>query len=640
MSEDSSSDEDLSVSTERQSCDAVCWECGKRFSSIYDLMVHYKSHNIKATCHICSIIFRHLVSLSTHLHNAHSPPLCRKCHLSFSNVWELNKHAEMHCLSSAPIKETQSLISTVICQNQNGEETAQQSANSVLCDSLSTLRSKKSIDMKTGRVGMSEISVEYTLGEDDMDFVMDSDCEQASDSTSTDSDDEGETCSKPPDSRPDDPESDDGSSSTDCSSDTSNDSDSKKPPGPTAVNNESMCSLCGNGPFRSMKLHLRHCSRVRVKYQCSLCKKAFRQEKTLKEHYMPLYSCNICGQVFSQENIYLRHQCPKESKTKLVLFCPESMPKVCTICKSFFTCEKTLLYHVTKVHTSVVSTKVCIITNPSALADKNASPDGRVAQSATSSPNVVGQVFNGKLNISQTSAESTSTGVKSNCADTSTSSNPDSPSSPACVASTAHSKLGNSESASLSPSDLSTPSFDPSRAAITPRTAAASKPAPPTILAMFENDSQDVALMKRMNTGWRLKAPYSCRQCGAVFRQPSLIISHRYLHRGPRSHRCPCGRAFKHRLHLLRHCVQHAEAKSYICVSCGDTFKGARLLAEHMRGKPRKNSHPESRWKHKVKSKCAVPFTCDCGHLFFRPSAYIWHQIKNWKTKQVNNPAR
>lgn len=183
----------------------------------------------------------------------------------------------------------------------------------------------------------------------------------------------------------------------------------------------------------------------------------------------------------------------------------------------------------------------------------------------------------------------------------------------------------------------------PTATETTPTTAAPVPPSPPTptILAMFENDSQDVALKKRMNTGWRSKAPHPCRQCGAILRQSSLIISHRYLHRGRRLHRCQCGRAFKHRLHLLRHCVQHAEAISYICVSCGETFTGAKVLAEHIKGKSRKKSRPGPKRKRKVKTKCRMPFTCDCGQLFFRPSAYIWHQLQNrTKTKQLKKPSK
>ncbi|XP_056236079.1 zinc finger protein 836 [Seriola aureovittata] len=599
MSEDSSSDEEWCISTKRQVDDArtlaKCWECGKKFSNIKNLMSHYKSHNIKATCHICKIIFRRLTSLSTHLDNAHSPPLCKKCHQSFSNVWELNKHAEIHCSGSAPFKEAPSLISAVIHQSQNpgifsDEVTVQQSKNSVPCNSMSELRPQQTIEM---RPETSENSVEYIVGEDDKDIDMESDCEKLDDSTSSESDDEDKTLCKPTNMCPDDAESDGGSSSADNSSDSSNSLHSKQNPAALPSVNSSICAACGRGPFRSMKLHLLHCSGIRVKYQCSLCKTLFLTETDLNEHYMPLYSCDICGQVFSHESLYHHHQCPKESKSPLVFFCSETMPKACNVCRSFFTSDKTLLNHVTRVHTSVVSTKVCIITNPSALTDKKGSGfHGTAVQSTVSSPDVVNQVSNGKLHVDQTCAGSLSTILKSDT--------------------------------------------DPTSATAT------SDPVSPTIMAMFENDSQDVALMKRMNTGWRSKVPYPCRQCGAILRQPSLIISHRYLHRGRRSHQCQCGRAFKHRLHLLRHCVQHAEAISYICVSCGETFIGARLLAEHMKGKSQKKSRPSGRpWRRKVKKKCKMPFTCDCGQLFFRPSAYIWHQLQNWtKTKQLKKPLK
>ncbi|XP_070690747.1 zinc finger protein 62 homolog [Pempheris klunzingeri] len=647
MSEDSSSDEEWSLSTIRHldnaHLDAKCWECGKKFSKITTLMSHYKSHNIKATCHICKVTFRRLTSLSTHLDNVHSPPLCKKCQQSFSNVWELNTHVETHCLGSASFQEAPSLISAVMRQSPNSqavsnEVTAQQSTNSVLCDPLSELRAPQRTEMKPERPETSENSVEYIVGEDDNDIDVESDCEKADDSTSSESDDEDKTRSKP-----DDPESDGGSnsSSTDCSSDSSNSPNSKKTPAILPSTNSSICASCGRGPFRSIKLHLLHCSGIRVKYQCSLCKELFVSETSLNEHYMPLYSCDICGQVFSHENAYHHHQCPKGSRSPLVLFCSESMPHACNICKSFFTSEKTLLNHVTRVHTSVVSTKVCIITNPSALTDKKVSPGLR----GTAAQSNVNQVINGKLHVGQNYAGSLSTVVKSSPSSLSmSSSHPGRPPAVNCMPSSAApvrlGKDGAPDQSNNQPlNHLSPPLFVRPNAGDTgPDTATPDPASAPTILALFENGSHNVALMKRMNTGWRSKAPFPCRQCGAILRQPSLIISHRYLHRGHRSHQCQCGRAFKHQLHLLRHCVQHAETVSYICVSCGDTFTGAKLLAEHMKGKSRKKTRSGRTWKHTVKRNCRMPFACDCGQLFFRPSAYIWHQLKNrTKTKQLKS---
>ncbi|TNN02426.1 hypothetical protein fugu_009913 [Takifugu bimaculatus] len=376
--------------------------------------------------------------------------------------------------------------------------------------------------------------------------------------------------------------------------------------GDDPTSNDLMCTFCGRGPFRSLKLHLLHCN-VKVNHQCLRCKEFFQTEKSLNEHYMPLYTCEVCGQVFSKEKLYNDHQCPKGIKSCLVLFCSESMPKACNICKSFFTSQETLLNHFNKVHTSVVRRKVCIITKP-----KSVVPDGvngSAAPSAIGPPTTASQVINGKLHGSETSSSLSTT-----------SSEVGGPPFPVCLITATASATSEKDGTPEKPED------QPSSSPLSEASKVVSPPAP-TIMALFENGSHKVALMKRLNTGWRLKAPHPCRQCGAIFRQPFLTISHRYRHRGQRSHHCQCGRAFKHRLHLLRHCVQHAETLSYICVSCGETFIGAKQLARHIEGKVGKNSPPGQ--KQKVQKKCKVPFTCDCGRHFFRPSAYIWHQLQN-----------
>ncbi|XP_035019177.2 zinc finger protein 836, partial [Hippoglossus stenolepis] len=562
-------------------------------------------------------------------------PSAKKCHQSFSKVWELN---EIHCSNSTPCEEAPSLTPAVIYQIANifsNVVTLQQSPKSGPPDSVSELRLQQRTEMKPKSLETPDNGVEYIVVEDDTD--MESDSEE--DSSSSESDDEDEPLSEHSNLCPNDPDLDDDSSSTDCSSDSSNSLHSKETAAPPPNVNSSICAACGRGPFRSMKLHLLHCSGIKVKYECSLCKKLFVTEGARNEHYMPLYSCNICDQVFSHESSYHHHQCPKESKPPLVFFCSETMPKACNICKSFFTSEKTLLNHINRVHTSVVSTKICIITDPSALTNKKVSPSlrGTAAQSAITT-NVVNRVCNGKLRVGQPSAGSLSTFAKTSPSSFSTSRRLPSRLLVASAASPVRLEEDDAlgEPTNQPPTCLSAP------AETTPATATSDPDSPPapTIMAMFENDSQDVALMKRMNTGWRSKVPYSCRQCGAILRQPSFIISHRYLHRGYRSHRCQCGRAFRHRLHLLRHCVEHAEAMSYICVSCGETFIGARLLAEHMKGKPQNKSHHSGHtWKHEDKRKCRMAFTCDCGQLFLRPSAYIWHQLQNWtKTTQLKKP--
>ncbi|KAJ8334630.1 hypothetical protein SKAU_G00402690 [Synaphobranchus kaupii] len=163
-----------------------------------------------------------------------------------------------------------------------------------------------------------------------------------------------------------------------------------------------------------------------------------------------------------------------------------------------------------------------------------------------------------------------------------------------------------------------------------PASFPASAPEPVRILGMFANCSQELALQKRLKKSWRSKGIFLCRQCGAISRQPSLGVRHRYLHRGSRRHRCHCGRTFLHRLHLLRHHVQHAEATRFVCAPCGQTFSGARCLARHKQG--REGTRKRKR-KKRVSSRkdCHAPFSCDCGQIFQRPTAFLWHKLKNPK---------
>lgn len=367
---------------------------------------------------------------------------------------------------------------------------------------------------------------------------------------------------------------------------------------------DSICSLCGKGPYRYLNRHLLHCN-VKLKHQCLRCKELFQTETSLNEHYMPLYTCEVCGQVFSKENAYNDHQCPKGMKSCLALFCSESMPKACSMCKSFFTSQETLLNHFNEVHTSVVRRKVCIITKPKSVVPDAA--NGSASPSAVGPPNVASQSVNGH----GLHGHETSTPLPTSSSETSRAP------IPLCLKPAA------------SPEKDVTPGEPGGQLAgsLSSAGSKAASPPMPTIMALFENGSHNIAFRKRLNTGWRFKAPHPCRQCGAIFRQPSLTISHRYRHRGQRSHHCQCGRTFQHRLHLLRHCVQHAENLTYICVSCGETFFGAKQLAQHIKGTLGTISN--SGQKQKVRKQCKVPFTCDCGQHFFRPSAYIWHQLRN-----------
>ncbi|XP_016376182.1 uncharacterized protein LOC107714736 [Sinocyclocheilus rhinocerous] len=147
--------------------------------------------------------------------------------------------------------------------------------------------------------------------------------------------------------------------------------------------------------------------------------------------------------------------------------------------------------------------------------------------------------------------------------------------------------------------------------------------APLQIVAMFVNQSRDLALQKRPEQSWRSKTIFPCRHCGAVSRQLSLKVRHRYLHRGSRLYRCQCRRSFQRQLHLLRHQVQHAESVRFVCARCGNTFEGAHKLTCH------KQKHRNGRWC--VKKKCKAAFDCSCGQMFTRPSALLWHMLKNSK---------
>ncbi|XP_037130173.1 uncharacterized protein si:dkey-79d12.4 isoform X2 [Syngnathus acus] len=787
-------------------------------------MSHHTSHNLIATCHICNTTFQRMSALSSHLDNADSPTVCWNCSQCFSNVWELNKHEE-HCLSSA--------------------------------DGSSDLASDVELRLSPSP-GTSGNSVDYELGR-----PLDSDDVSTDESTNGSSDD-------------DDSEFDAKAAQVDLSdteSDEESNSSTMNPAGFAhiasrgnlilPVNKNAICKDCGRGPFSSIKLHLRYCTGYPGRlFQSSCCKTFFPSQEALKEHRIVLYACEVCGQVFNKWVSQHHHQPTNKPRLRVVSFCPESMPKTCTICKSFFLNEKFFLAHVTRVHTSVVSTKLCIINKPSGLTDNKSpanvatklipksviktEPDDEFSVNAAAkiTPNPVikteqddglsanaaakitpkteqddGLSANAAVKITpepvikteQDDGLSANAAVKitpkpvvkteqddgflANAATTITPkpvikteqddgflANAAAKITPKPVVKTEQDDgfLANAATtitpkpvikteqddgflanaaAKITPKPVVKTEQDDgflanAAATITPKpvikteqddvflTNAAAKITPepvikteqddgflanvaakitsetvikteqddgflanaattitpkpvikteqddgflanvaaeitsepvikteqedgllanvaaeitskpviktrqvlnaqplldhtycyseglgtkrpdlacsaplPTIVALLENQRQ--VLTKRTNT----RAQRTCRQCGTVLRQPYLAVSHRYLHRGSRSHRCQCGRAFKHRLHLLRHRVQHAEAESYICVNCGNTFTGARLLAEHLRG---------NTWKtKKCRTKCNMPLACSCGHFFYRASAYIWHQIKN-----------
>nr|XP_049587202.1 oocyte zinc finger protein XlCOF28 isoform X15 [Syngnathus scovelli]XP_049587203.1 oocyte zinc finger protein XlCOF28 isoform X16 [Syngnathus scovelli] len=636
-------------------------------------MSHHTSHNIIATCHICNTTFQRMSALSSHLDNVDSPTVCWNCSQSFSNVWELNKHEEQ-CLSSA--------------------------------DERSDLASDVELRLSPSP-GTSGNSVDYELRR-----PLDSDDVSTDESTKGSSDEDSEFDAKAAQLDLSDTESDEESNSS-----TMNPANfahiASRGNLTLPANTNGICKDCGRGPFSSIKLHLRYCTGYPGRlFQCSCCMAFFPSQEALKEHRIVLYSCEVCGQVFNKWVSQHQHQPSNKARLRVVSFCPDSMPKTCTICKSFFLNEKFFLAHVTRVHTSVVSTKLCIINKPSGLTHnklpanvatklipksvikteqdnefsvnaaakippnpfiKTEQDDGFLANVAAEiTPKPVIKTEQDDRFLANAAAEITPKTVIKTEQDDMFLANVAAEITPKTVIKTEQDDMFLANvAAEITPKTVIETEQDDGflanvAAEITPKTVMKTEqddgfwanvateitPKPvikteqvlnehplsdhtycyseelgtkrpdlacsaplPTIVALLKNQRQ--VLTKRTNT----RAQRTCRQCGTVLRQPYLAVSHRYLHRGSRSHRCQCGRAFKHRLHLLRHRVQHAEAESYICVNCGNTFTGARLLAEHLRG---------NTWKtKKCQPKCNMPLACICGHFFYRASAYIWHQMKN-----------
>ncbi|XP_017295168.1 zinc finger protein 594 [Kryptolebias marmoratus] len=587
MCEDSSSDGEWRDTTESQAysvhAESTCWECGKTIRDLNSLMFHYRSHNIEATCHICKITFRRLTSLSTHLENAHLPPSCFQCRRFFHNVWDLNKHAKTHLKSSASFQN-----SLLYKSNSFAKQATEQQSAVLTHHNSHSLSTVQEVKMKQ-KNKTSENGVKTKAGKDDKNLGKKS-CSKKTSSPSS---------------------SKHGKAASAFSSKVLKRSGVVEP---TSSESSGKCSLCDRGPFRSLKQHWRYCTGKKMKYPCIICKKVLPSKADLRVHHMPLHLCHSCGQVFPSQAAYSRHQCRNAGKSTLVLFCSESMPKVCNICKSFFISEKTLSIHVTKVHTSVVSTKICVVTDPSLLTEKREGAGSTKVQSLS----VPRQAVNGGGCLDRNQEASLPSVLRSDLSSLLAAPLSGMPPAPVSTSSLVH-QIAN---------QIFGPS-PPGTSGLLPHNMD-SEHDYSTGTILFENKSRQAALKKHVKSGWRSKAPHPCRHCGAILRQPSSIISHRYLHRGQRLHRCQCGRAFKHRLHLLRHCIRHAEASNYICATCGETFTGAKLLAQHVMGNPWKKSRSGRLLKSPEKNKCSMPFLCDCGQLFLRPSAYIWHQLKNW----------
>ncbi|CAL8259556.1 unnamed protein product [Boreogadus saida] len=386
-----------------------------------------------------------------------------------------------------------------------------------------------------------------------------------------------------------------GSSSSSSSTETMDDTGDDVP----AVT-QLMCENCGKGPFKNLKVHLHHCSDMASPFQCSVCKKSFRNEKAQLKHRARYHVCFLCSEVFVHWSLY---------STK-------------------------------------VTSKVCIITNPALMTPIStasaAGGSGLVLSSSGVAPSQdirgIPPTMNGHCFKTE---EGLLNGHVANFVTDAQTPPHKSKTKPQAPVQSAFQHRVNTRSRAASIAANAGATSALTRQAKPSWTAATvvckAKPTaehPPIVMRISKTKSQEPK--KSLRTSWRSKGSYPCRQCGAVSQQPSLAVSHRYRHRGRRLHRCLCGRSFLQRLHLLRHCVQHAEASSYICAKCGETFRGAKLLVEHLTGQSRKPAGVS--WTQKSRKSCIkkVPFCCECGLCFDRPSAYIWHQLQNMQKPKVH----
>ena len=435
-----------------------------------------------------------------------------------------------------------------------------------------------------------------------------------------------------------------GSSSSSSSTETMDDTGDDVPPV-----TQLMCENCGKGPFKNLKVHLHHCSGMASPFQCSVCKKSFRNEKAQLKHRARYHVCFLCSEVFVHWSLYRSHVCPKGPKPlspTIFWSCSTSPPNKCNICKACFATKNSLLSHMVFVHSTKVTSKVCIITNPALMTPiSTASAAGGSGLVLSSSGVAPSQDIRGITPTMNGHCFKTEEGllnghVANFVTDVQTPPHKSKTKPQAPVQSVFQHRVNTrSRAASIAANAGATSAL--TRQAKPSWTAATvvckAKPTaehPPIVMRISKTKSQEPK--KSLRTSWRSKGSYPCRQCGAVSQQPSLAVSHRYRHRGRRLHRCQCGRSFLRRLHLLRHCVQHAEASSYICAKCGETFRGAKLLVEHLTGQSRKPAGVS--WTQKSRKSCIkkVPFCCECGLCFDRPSAYIWHQLQNMQKPKVH----
>ncbi|KAJ8287663.1 hypothetical protein COCON_G00003220 [Conger conger] len=672
--------------------DCLCWECGERFHSLERLMVHFRKHEACVRCNMCHVTFRRVVSLSMHLDNVHNNVdlYCAPCSRLFHSKWDLNEHLGKHSEPGSepePCAEPQEEIEVHLvtsdtegepmpkpvshqgsplgdstlpelvardhtynnsCKADNGAaagtytlrhthrltkalpESAHQEkearvagggrdrhvedfavGKAVKLDAspltpplLRSLASSEQ-DGKMEQGGMDPCSGEVPW---DGEPIEEDDLEHSGEEVNSDG------FMSPGDSSEYDPGTASDASSESISS--GNSSGSSYTPNkrggkkvktrrclaikrPCKAESSQVAIAPARQPVVSDSVNFGQTIRHQQKPQPNIQAPAKQNvtDTSAPGHNKALarpvfgpsrmYACDLCREVFPEQVSYRRHHCPVKAAI-MSWRGPASIPAP-----------------------AIQNPTAAPIPAPGALRTI-------AVPSASSLVSTPGQVLNsgsGVLKVAQTGVPCTIQ-------------NP-----------TLVSSLPVASGPVFTLPSIMLPSPSPSvQSGSRPIMATvvfngnAPNPGPLKILGMFANRSQEVALGKRLEKSWRSKGVFLCRQCGAISRQPSLGVRHRYLHRGSRRHRCHCGRTFLHLLHLLRHHVQHAEATRFVCAPCGRTFSGARCLARHKQDQEGKRKRMRKRKKRERSRKdCHAPFSCDCGQIFHRPTAFLWHKLKNPK---------